>query len=36
VTLSATDAELHGSQLQLEEKGGRPDIGFSVQLIPAD
>jgi alpha-L-fucosidase len=28
VTLSATDAELHGSQLQLEEKGGKPNIGF--------
>jgi alpha-L-fucosidase len=26
--LSATDAELHGSQLQLETKGGLPDIGF--------
>jgi alpha-L-fucosidase len=28
VTLSATDAKLHGSQLQLEEQGGLPDIGF--------
>jgi len=26
--LSATDAELHGDRLQLEEKGGKPDIGF--------
>jgi alpha-L-fucosidase len=28
VTLSATDAELHGSQLQLQETGGKPNIGF--------
>lgn len=28
LVLSAKDAELHGSQLQLEEKGGLPDIGF--------
>ncbi|MGP8238567.1 MAG: alpha-L-fucosidase C-terminal domain-containing protein, partial [Limisphaerales bacterium] len=28
VTLSAADAELHGDQIQLEEKGGLPDIGF--------
>jgi alpha-L-fucosidase len=28
VSLTATDAELHGSQIQLEEKGGLPDIGF--------
>ncbi len=28
LTLSATNAELHGSQLQLETKGGVPDIGF--------
>jgi alpha-L-fucosidase len=28
VFLSATDAELHGSQIQLEEKGGKPNIGF--------
>ena len=28
LTLSATDAELHGSQLKLEEQGGLPDIGF--------
>jgi alpha-L-fucosidase len=26
--LSATDAELHGDQIQLETKGGLPDIGF--------
>jgi hypothetical protein len=26
--LSAPDAELHGSQLQLETQGGLPDIGF--------
>jgi alpha-L-fucosidase len=28
VTLSAADAELHGEQIQLEEKGGLPNIGF--------
>ncbi len=28
VTLAAPDAELHGSQIQLEEKGGKPNIGF--------
>jgi alpha-L-fucosidase len=28
VTLSATDANLHGDQLKLEEQGGLPDIGF--------
>jgi alpha-L-fucosidase len=28
LTLSATDAELHGSQLKLEEKGGKPNIGY--------
>jgi alpha-L-fucosidase len=28
VTLSATDAQLHGSQLQLETQGGLPDIGY--------
>jgi alpha-L-fucosidase len=28
LTLSATDAELHGSQLKLEEQGGLEDIGF--------
>jgi alpha-L-fucosidase len=26
--LSATEAELHGSQIQLEERGGKPNIGF--------
>jgi alpha-L-fucosidase len=28
LTLSAADAERHGSQLQLETQGGLPDIGF--------
>jgi alpha-L-fucosidase len=28
LTFSAPDAELHGSQLQLETQGGLPDIGF--------
>jgi alpha-L-fucosidase len=28
LNLSATDAELHGSQLQLETRGGLPDIGY--------
>ena len=28
LNFSATDAELHGEQLKLEEQGGLPDIGF--------
>jgi alpha-L-fucosidase len=28
ITLSATEAELHGSKIKVEEKGGLPDIGF--------
>jgi alpha-L-fucosidase len=28
LTLSAADAELHGSHLQLETRGGLPDIGY--------
>ena len=28
VFLSATNAELHGSQIQLETQGGLPDIGY--------
>jgi alpha-L-fucosidase len=28
LNFSATDAELHGSQIQLETQGGLPDIGF--------
>ena len=28
LTLSATNAQLHGSQLQLESQGGLPDIGY--------
>jgi alpha-L-fucosidase len=28
LTLTATDAELHGTQLKLEEQGGLPNIGY--------